>query len=122
MENKIRSFTDLIAWQEAHRLVVKIYSITKEFPKEEKFSLVDQMRRSALSISSNIAEGFSRHGKREKSQFYFTAKGSLTELQNQLLVTRDVGYLPKEDFAKIADQTIHIHKLVNGLIRSSLEA
>jgi len=119
MDNKIRSFTDLVAWKESHQLVLTIYKITKSFPKEEKFSLIDQMRRSALSISSNIAEGFSRQGQREKAQFYFTAKGSLTELQNQLLVAKDVAYLPKEHFDEIAQQTVYVHKLINGLIRTS---
>lgn len=117
-ENKIKSFTDLVAWKVAHQLVVTVYKITKEFPKEEKYSLIDQMRRSALSISSNIAEGFSRQGKKEKTQFYFTAKGSITELQNQLLVAKDVGYLEKQNFTEIAQQTIHVHKLINGIIRS----
>jgi len=64
------------------------------------------MKRCSVSITSNIAEGFSRHSKKEKLQFYFTAKGSLTELQNQLLVARDVGYLDKEKFTTIAKQTI----------------
>ena len=122
MTEKIRSFTDLVAWKEAHQLVLSIYQATKTFPREEKYSLIDQMRRSALSISSNIAEGFSRQSKKEKAQFYFTAKGSITELQNQLLVAKDVEYLPEKEFSVIADQTVHVHKLVNGLIRSSLEA
>src|SRR3989344_233466 len=122
MTEKIRSFTDLVAWKEAHQLVLSIYQATKTFPREEKYSLIDQMRRSALSISSNIAEGFSRQSKKEKAQFYFTAKGSITELQNQLLVAKDVEYSPEKEFLVIADQTVHVHKLVNGLIRSSLEA
>lgn len=117
--NKIRSFTDLVTWKEAHNLALAIYTATKSFPLEEKYSLVDQMRRSALSISSNIAEGFSRQSQKEKTQFYFVAKGSTTELQNQLLLARDVGYTPSEDFNKIADQTIYVHKLINGLIRTS---
>lgn len=116
---KIRSFTDLIVWQEAHRLAVLIYRITKSFPKEETYSLVDQMKRCSVSISSNIAEGFSRKGKKEKLQFYFTAKGSVTELQNQLLLAKDVGYLDKNIFSKTAEKTITVHKLLNGLIRSS---
>lgn len=119
MKKKIKSFTDLEAWKEAHKLVILVYKITKRFPQEEKYSLVDQMRRCAISISSNIAEGFSRQSKKEKLQFYFTAKGSLTELQNQLLVARDVDYLGSEDFSGIANQTIKVHKLINGLIKSS---
>ncbi|KKR76512.1 MAG: hypothetical protein UU21_C0008G0019 [Candidatus Levybacteria bacterium GW2011_GWA2_40_8] len=86
---KIQSFTDLEVWKQAHKLVIEIYRVTKKFPKEERYSLVDQMRRAAISITSNIAEGFSRQGKKEKLQFYFMARGSLTELQNQLLVARN---------------------------------
>lgn len=120
MENKkIRSFTDLIAWKEGHKLVLEIYKLTKDFPKSESYALVDQMRRCAVSITSNIAEGFSRKSKKEKCQFYYTALGSITELQNQLLIARDIGYLTKEKFSSIAEKTIKIHKLFNGLIKSS---
>lgn len=72
-KTKIRSFTDLEAWKEGHKLVLAVYKVTKKFPKEEKYALTDQMRRCAVSITSNIAEGFSRQGKKEKIQFYFTA-------------------------------------------------
>lgn len=116
---KISSFTDLIVWQKAHELAVEVYKITKTFPREETYSLVDQMKRCSISISSNIAEGFSRRGKKEKLQFYFTAKGSLTELQNQLLLARDVGYLNKEAFFSIAETTVYVHKLLNGFIKSA---
>jgi len=119
MNGKIRSFTDLNAWREGHKLVLIIYKITKNFPKEEIYSLVDQMRRCAISITSNIAEGFSRQSYKEKVQFYSMALGSLTELQNQLLVAKDVGYLEKENFKEIADRTVIVHKLLVGLIKSS---
>ena len=115
---KIQSFTDLIAWQEAHSLVLLIFRLTQKFPREA-YSLVDQMRRCVISISSNIAEGFSRRSKKEKSQFYYMSLGSTTELQNQLLIARDLGYLSKKDFSVIAQDTIQIHKLINGLIKSS---
>ena len=116
---KIQSFTDLIAWQKSHILAVRIYKLTEKFPQRETYSLTDQMRRSATSISSNIAEGFSRRSKKEKIQFYYTAKGSLTELQNQLLIARDVGYLAKEIFNNVASQTVEISKLITGLIKSA---
>ena len=119
MNRKIQSFTDLIVWQEAHKLALEIYKITKNFPIEETYSLTDQMKRCSISISSNIAEGFSRQGKKEKIQFYFTAKGSLTELQNQLLLARDVKYLNPEHFKLVAEQTVLVHKLLNGLIKSA---
>jgi four helix bundle protein len=81
---KIRSFTDLDAWKKGHELVLMVYKITKSFPNEEVFGLTIQMRRSAVSSTSNIAEGFSRHTHKEKIQFYSIALGSVTELQNQL--------------------------------------
>lgn len=116
---KIKSFTDLVAWQEAHNLTLDIYRVTKKFPKEETYSLIDQMKRCSISISSNIAEGFSRQGKKEKLQFYFIAKGSLTELQNQLLLARDVSYLVQDEFQKIGEKSVVVHKLLNGLIKSA---
>jgi four helix bundle protein len=76
------------------------------------------MRRCGVSVSSNIAEGFSIQGKIEKIQFYYMAKGSLTELQNQLLISRDVGYIDKKTFDELANQTILASKLLMGLIRS----
>ena len=116
---KIKSFTDLVTWQKAHRLVLSIYEVTKSFPKEEVYSLVDQMRRCVISITSNIAEGFSRKSYKEKVQFYFMALGSSTELQNQLLISKDVGYISKEEFHQLADQSIEVNKLINGLIKGS---
>jgi four helix bundle protein len=73
------------------------------------------MRRSAVSVTSNIAEGFSRNTIKDKVQFYSMAQGSLTELQNQLTVARDIKYLNRDDFEKIAHQTITVHKLITGL-------
>lgn len=116
-KEKIKSFTDLHAWQEAHKLVLKIYKITKDFPKEEIFGLISQMRRAAISITSNIAEGFSRNTSKDKYQFYSVAEGSLTELQNQLIATRDLGYLPNDKFQECGKQTMIVHKLINGLKR-----
>lgn len=114
----ITSFTKLIAWQQAHKLAILIYQITERFPGSEKYSLIDQMRRSVVSISSNIAEGFSRQTKKEKVQFYFIGKGSLTELQNQLLLARDIGYIKYEEFKIIAELTVIVGKLIHGLIKS----
>jgi len=115
---KIRSFTDLNAWKESHKLVLLIYKMLKTFPKHEQYALSDQLRRCSISITSNIAEGFSRQGKKEKLQFYYTSKGSLTELQNQLLVARDVGYIDNSVFQKLAKQSIEAGKLLTGLIKA----
>lgn len=116
---RIQSFTDLTVWQRGHQLVLEIYQITKNFPREELYALVDQMRRCAISITSNIAEGFSRKSYKEKIQFYSMALGSTTELQNQLLVAKDVGYITKEQFNSLAYLTVEVHKLINGLIKGA---
>lgn len=118
MQPKIKSFTDLYAWQKGHELVLEIYRITKQFPSEEKFGLSDQMRRCAVSITSNIAEGFSRKGDKEKLQFYYISLGSVTELQNQLLISHDINYMKNSEFQKIAEKSVEVSKLINGLIRS----
>lgn len=119
IDTKIESFTDLNAWKEAHKFVLMIYKITKLFPKEELFGLTSQIRRAAVSISSNIAEGFSRRSYGDKGQFYSIALGSLTETQNQLLVAKDVEYLNNDNFQELAKQSVIVSKLVNGLIKSS---
>ncbi|OQY68791.1 hypothetical protein B6D29_00290 [Microgenomates bacterium UTCPR1] len=116
-KQKIKSFTDLIAWKEAHKLAIFVYEATKLFPKEEIYGLTNQVRRAAVSVSSNIAEGFSRRSNAEKRQFYYQALGSLTELQNQLLIARDIKYLTKEKFNELANQTISVSKLINSLIK-----
>ncbi len=118
-KTKIKSFIDLNAWKHGHDLVIMIYKITKKFPREELYSLVDQMRRSASSITSNIAEGFGRQGYKEKIQFYYMAQGSLTELKNQLLIAKDVGYLDEQDFNILAEKANITHQLLQGLITKS---
>lgn len=117
--NKIRSFTDLNAWKEGHRLVIMIYNTTRQFPKSELFGLTSQIRKAVVSITSNIAEGFSRNTFKDKTNFYGIALGSLTETQNQLLVARDVGYINNLLFKEISDQTIIVSKLCNGLLKSN---
>lgn len=113
---KIKSFTDLRVWQEGHGLVLIIYRITKKFPRAELFGLTSQICRAVVSITSNIAEGFSRQSFKEKLRFYYMALGSLTEVQNQLLIARDLGYLDQSEFNRVAKQTINVHKLLNSFI------
>ena len=113
---KIKTFTDLKTWQEGHALALLVYKCTKKFPREELYSLVDQMRRATTSVTSNIAEGFGRHGYREKTQFFYIAQGSLTELKNQLLLSRDIGYLTQSEYIQIVNQADRAHQLLQGLI------
>lgn len=116
--SKIRSFRDLIVWQEAHKLTLNVYKLTKKFPKEEVFGLTNQIKRSSVSVGANIAEGFSRLSPKEKIQFYSIALGSLTETENHLLIAKDLEYISIEDFRDMEDKTILINKLCNGLIKS----
>lgn len=115
---KIESFVDLNAWRESHKYVLGIYKYTQNFPVSEQFGLTNQVRRAGVSITSNIAEGFSRATKADKMHFYTIAKGSLTETQNQLILARDIGYLRPEAFHKLADISVVSSKLLTGLMKS----
>lgn len=115
---KILSFTDLIAWQRAHMLVLEIYSCSSTFPKSEMFSLTNQMRRAAVSITSNIAEGFSRYSKAEKRQFYYFSIGSLTELHNQCILSCDLSYIDRERYRLNDQQIQEVSKLNHSLIKN----
>lgn len=116
---RIQTFKDLDAWKEGHKLVLIVYKITKEFPRDELFALTSQMRRCVVSITSNIAEGFSRQSYKEKVQFYSMALGSVTELQNQLMIAKDLGYIEKDIFEQDDAQAIKVHKILNGLIKGA---
>jgi four helix bundle protein len=118
-DKRIKSFTDLKVWQEGHSLVILIYKVTKDFPKEELYSLTNQMRRSAASVTSNVAEGFGRQGYKEKIHFYYQAQGSLIELKDQVLIAKDVGYLKSPELNSLILQANNTHKLLQGLITKS---
>lgn len=118
-QKTIQSFTDLRAWKEGHTLVLMVYGVTRDFPKEELFGLVNQLRRAVVSVTSNIAEGFSRNSWKDKLHFWIMSLGSLTEVQNQLLVARDVSYMNSEVFQQLAEQTIVVSKITNSLIKST---
>ncbi len=120
MENRIKiySFKDLIAWKKARQLVLKIYQITSFFPKEETYVLSSQIKRSAISVASNIAEGFSRKTNKDKIQFYYIALGSLTEIQSQLILALDLNLITKTDFQNLESITVELSKLINSLIKS----
>ncbi len=119
LRGKIQTFTDLLAWREAHKLVLLVYEATKLWPKEEMFGLTAQIRRAAVSISSNLAEGFSRATFKDKAHFYSMALGSTTEVQNQFLIAKDLKYFASENYSSSNEQTVTVHKLVNGLIKST---
>lgn len=114
---KINSFKDLKVWQKGHALVVDTYKITEKFPSREVFGLTSQLRRAIVSVTSNISEGFSRRTSKEKSQFYFIALGSLTEFQNQILITKDVNYINTEEYEDLEKRFTEVGKMINGLLK-----
>jgi four helix bundle protein len=120
-QTTIKSFTDLRVWREGHKLVIAIYDMTKDLPKHEQFGLTSQMQRAAVSITSNIAEGFSRNSYSDKTHFYTMAHGSLTELQNQLYIAKDVGYINEIVFESLMEQANDVYKILAGLIRATKE-
>lgn len=117
--NNIKDFTDLLVWKMGHKLVIQIYKTTETFPEKEKFGLVSQMRRAAVSVTSNITEGFGRKSAKEKIQFYYIANGSITEVKNQLLICRDVQLITKERFLYLLEYLNKTQKLLYGLIKST---
>lgn len=121
LSSPILSFQDLKTWQNGHKLVIEIYKVTRIFPREEMFGLINQLRRAVVSFTSNIAEGFGRKSYKEKSRFYLIALGSLFEIQNQLLVAKDVEYISQEDYTKLLKLTTELNKMTNGLIKKSKE-
>lgn len=114
----IQSFKDLTTWQEGHKLVLLVYKATETFPQKETYSIIDQMRRAVVSITSNIAEGFGRRGDKEKIQFLHLSLGSCYELHNQIMISKDLGYLPTDKFTEIENKIFDVSRLINGFIRS----
>jgi len=117
--SNIRHFTHLITWQKSHELVLKIYEITKNFPKDELFGLISQLRRAVNSITCNIAEGYGRYHYKDKTRFYYQARGSNMEVQNLLILSHDLGYITDDDYEKLKILAYEGYKLLNGLIKST---
>ncbi len=115
---KIQSFEQLVAWQKAQGLAVLIYQITKTFPSDERFALMDQMRRAANSVSANIAEGFGRRTSKDKIQFYSIAYGSVLEVKNYLYLAEKLGYMVEPDKKDAIGNVVDVQKLINSLIRA----
>lgn len=114
----IKNFYDLEAWQKSHQLVLEVYKITKEFPKEELFGIISQLKRAASSISANIAEGFERYHYKDKVRFYYQARGSVAEVQNFLMLAKDLNYIDPKQCYNLIEKANKIRCLINGLIRS----
>ena len=119
---KIFSFEKLTVWQKSRALAVKVYKATKSYPTDERFGLVSQMRRSAVSISSNIAEGTGRHSSKDKARFSEIAFGSGLELLNQAILSNDLEFLSEEIYLDIRQDLTEITAMLDGLRKSQLRA
>lgn len=116
LENKYHK--GLIVWQKSIDLVTEIYTVTKDFPNSEIYGLTNQMRRSAVSIPSNIAEGAARRYNKEFIQFLYIALGSLSELETQIIISKNLEYLKNEKFSTISETIIELRKMIIGLIKN----
>jgi four helix bundle protein len=114
----MKKFTDLQGWQEGHSLALAIYKATENFPKQEMFGLTSQIRRAIVSVQSNLAEGFNRYSSKEKLQFYNVAIGSISEVESQLLLARDLEYLTLGLSEELLGKAELVRKLILGLIKS----
>ena len=116
-----QSYQDLIAWQKAMRLVTEVYKATESFPKEEVYGLTSQLRRAAVSVPSNIAEGQGRLSKGEFQQFLGYARGSLLEVETLIRVAVNLNYLSENEAARLLDLSAEVGKILNGLLNSISE-
>src|SRR5688572_8513580 len=114
----MRNFQDLNIWVKSHSLTLRIYSATQSFPKEEMFGLISQMRRSSSSIPTNIAEGCGRNSNPDFKRFLTIATGSSSELEYQLILARDLKYLPESNFKELTNDLIEIRKMIHSFIKN----
>ncbi len=113
----MRNFQELSIWQKAHTLTLKVYLITKEFPKDELYGLISQMRRSSSSIPTNIAEGCGRNSDPELRRFLIISSGSCSELQYQLLLSKDLKFISEDVCKELSEQVIEIRKMIHSFIQ-----
>jgi four helix bundle protein len=114
----LRSYQELIGWQKAIALVTDVYRLTQSFPKQEAYGLTNQIRRAAVSIPSNIAEGQGRMSRGEFKQFLGHARGSTYELESQVLIARNLDYLSAKEAASLLDRIAELGRILNGLLKS----
>ncbi len=118
MSEKKKGYKNLLVWQKAKDLALQIYSVSKDFPNSENFGLTSQLRRAAVSIPANIAEGCERQHDKEFIQFLYISRGSVAEVEVFIDIAFDLGYLSKESFQTLEAQACEVGKLINGLIKS----
>ncbi len=114
----IRSYRDLVAWQRARELVKLVYRLTERFPRAELYGLTQQLRRAAVSVPSNIAEGYGRGSAGDYLRFLQTARGSIYEVQTQLILAEDLGYASPQDVAPVGELLDECSRVLQGLIAS----
>jgi four helix bundle protein len=112
--NIMRNFLNLEIWKRSHQLTLKIYKITKYFPKEEIFGLTTQMRRSSSSIPTNVAEGCGRNSNPQLANFLQIASGSCSELQYQIILSKDLSYITEEVFNELLTDVIEVRRMIFG--------
>ncbi len=112
----MQDYRKLQIWQRSHRVTLAIYKVTASFPDDEKFGLVSQMRRSAASVPTNIAEGSGRGSNADFVRFLYIAMGSSAELDYQLLLSHDLGFIEEKDYTQISTELTEIHRMLNGFI------
>lgn len=110
-----QSYRELIAWQRSIDVVTEVYRVTESFPRREIYGLTAQIRRAAVSVPSNIAEGQARHSQKEFMRFLSTARGSLAEVQTQLLIAQNLSYIDTEKAETLHHQTVNVCQLINAL-------
>jgi len=113
-----KTYRDLLVWQKAKKVARAVYEVTRAFPREERFGLTSQMRSSALSIPSNVAEGFGRRGPREYVRFLLIARGSVFELETQLEIAMEVSMLPEDKYHEVTGMLDEVERILEALIRS----
>lgn len=113
----VRGYRDLEVWQKAMQLVTDVYALTKAFPKDELYALTNQLRRAAISVPSNIAEGRSRRSTRDFMRYASIAYGSLAEVETQLQISANLGYATETELKPLYDQTSAVSRMLNGLIK-----
>ena len=114
----MKSHKDLLVWQKSMELVTSIYIVTRSYPKDEIFGIVSQMRRAAVSIPSNISEGYGRFYEKETVKFLSNALGSATELETQMIISKDLSFLPVDDAAKLINSIQEIIRMLSALIKT----
>jgi four helix bundle protein len=117
MDRKIKTYRDLNIWCKGIEVVKYVYSLTETFPKQETYGLISQMRRAAVSIPSNIAEGFRRYHNKEYKQFLYISLGSCAELETQITIAKELGYISKDKEVELLEKLDHTCRMVSNLIK-----